>query len=432
LVIHFWRLAMNCLSASRVSLRLLLASAMALPGAFAGAQTPPPLPEIQVTTAAIVDYEFDWGRDGVYCPSCNFGAGNARLTFTDQDKNLWVGNIDYYTGEFYPPDGHGVLVDTGGAFATDFGNGPEWMFSSNGSQIVYTKYVPGYPQSLQTVGVAIATMTNGAWSGNFMDNGLRRLSPLGTLNISDTAPRLNYTDDAGANVYWRVWDSPATEQWVPISRQAAGGSRRWVPGQPSIIFSSPAAPDSSGNIHPQVFLYDTDARTLEQLTFDPTNKWGGFMWQAPEFDNEYVFFTVVNRTSISVYRKLMSPEEELKWTLINSISAPATLPYVWSPEPFAHNGRSFIFMQVSSSSAANDMSVPTQIAMTGIDPAKQSFRMLTNDSTIRRVRMDPEYFITARGPFIYYNRYVPSTDTRKAINDGVWRVDTKLGPPAMQ
>ena len=56
--------------------------------------------------------------------------------------------------------------------------------------------------------------------------------------------------------------------------------------------------------------------------------------------------------------------------------------------------------------------------------------MLTNDTSVFRLRLDPEFFITAQGPFIYYNRLVPATaDFPDGINDGVWRVDTGLGPP---
>ena len=55
--------------------------------------------------------------------------------------------------------------------------------------------------------------------------------------------------------------------------------------------------------------------------------------------------------------------------------------------------------------------------------------MLTNDAQTPRLRLDPEYFITAQGPFIYYNRLVPETASHPPINDGVWRVDTNLGPP---
>src|SRR4051794_11084415 len=47
--------------------------------------------EVKVTSAAIPDYEFDSARNGVFCPTCNFGDGNARLAFTDRDGNLWLG-----------------------------------------------------------------------------------------------------------------------------------------------------------------------------------------------------------------------------------------------------------------------------------------------------------------------------------------------------
>jgi len=215
---------------------------------------------------------------------------------------------------------------------------------------------------------------------------------------------------------------------MPIADQTGGGSRRWVPGTRKVIFSGSAAPDENNVVYQQVFTYDTDADQLEQLTFDPVTKWGAFMWRAPEFNNEYVFFTISGRTSLSVYRYLPDGNGIKRWIVVNSIAMPEKLPYAWSPEPFVHNGRSYIFFQISSSSQANDMSIPTQLAMTGIDPARPSFRMLTNDSNVRRVRMDPEYFITAQGPFVYYNRYIPKTDTHGVINDGVWRVDTKLGP----
>jgi hypothetical protein len=305
------------------------------------------------------------------------------------------------------------------------------MFSTGNSQVVYTKYFPGKQQSTFSASVAIATqVSQGVWTGSIINGGIKRQSPSGTLDLNDAHPRINYQDYAKNNVYWKdTTDPQAVEHLMPIADQTGGGSRRWVPGTRKVIFSGAAAPDSSGKIYQQVFLFDTDTNVLQQLTFEPTTKWGAFMWRAPEFNNEYVFFTVADRTMIKVYRQLPDSHGVPTWTEITSVSMPASMPYAWSPEPFVYNGRSYIFTQVSSSSAANDMSVPTQIAMTGIDPAKPNFRMLTNDSNTRRVRMDPEYYITAQGAFIYYNRYIPSTSTRGVQNDGVWRVDTRLGPP---
>ena len=65
----------------------------------AGAQF---LPEVQVTKAAIPDNEYDWGRKGAYCATCNFGDGNARWAFSDHLGNLWLAKIDYQTGDFIP------------------------------------------------------------------------------------------------------------------------------------------------------------------------------------------------------------------------------------------------------------------------------------------------------------------------------------------
>jgi hypothetical protein len=302
------------------------------------------------------------------------------------------------------------------------------MYSSSGSQIVYTKFFPGRPVSTFSASVAVAKMVTGVWDAGIVDGGLMKQSPAGTLDVDDPAPRMNYQDYAKNKLYWRIADDPSSERLLPISDQTGGGSRRWVPGTHMVIFSGAAPPDANGVVYQQVFLYDTDTDQLEQLTFDAVTKWGGFMWRAPEFNNEYVFFTVAGRTRLSIYRYIMGVDRVMRWTVINSIQMPAQLPYIWSPEPFVHNGRSYVFFQLSSSSQANDLSVPTQIAMTGIDPTRQSFRMLTNDSNVRRVRMDPEYFITAQGPYIYYNRYVPAANGNPVVNDGVWRVDTKLGP----
>lgn len=387
------------------------------------------LPEVQVSTAAIPDYEFDSARLGVFCPTCNFGFGNARFAFSDAAGKLWVGSVDFQTGAFYPPDGHGVLVDTGTATATEFGNGPEWMSSTAGSRLVYTKYAPGQTPSPATASIALATMVNGSWSPSFFSNGLGRVSPAATLDATDTAPRVNYTTSDKTRLYWRSMSNPTVENVLPINELTDGNSRRWVAGTRKVIFQGHDPKDP--RLVDQVFLYDTDTGLpAEKLTSEPNGVVGAFMWRAPEFNNEYVFFTMAKfRAQLLVYRKLLGNDGVARWTVVKTINAPTALPFFWSPEPFVHNGRSYIFTQLSPSSRFFDLSIPTHIAITGIDPLRQDFRMLTNDTTRPRVRLDPEFFITAKGPYIYYNRAVPETTSNPAINDGVWRVDTKLGPP---
>jgi len=372
--------------------------------------------EIQVSTHEIPDPEYD--------------QDSAQFTFSDKAGNLWIGNIDPTSGAFLPPDGHGILVDTNVAYVTDFGNGPEWIQTAQGLQIIYTKYLAGQPQTSRNAGIGRANITNGVWSGNFLSAAGQRHSPIASLDKNHPNPRINYQGVTGKTFYWRGLDAPATEELVPNSDKS-GGARRWVEGRNAIIFTADSA-DSQGVITAQVFLYNADSKILEQLTFDATSKLGAFMWRAPEYNNEYVFFTTVDRDKLQVYRHIdANGDGILEWTAINTIATPVSLPNIWSPEPFVYKGRSFIFMQLSSSRYANDMGVPTQLALTGIDAANPNFRMLTNDSSIRRVRMDPEIFITAQGPYIYYNRYVPSTATTRPRPEGIWRVDTVLGPPTL-
>ncbi len=388
------------------------------------------LPEIQVSTAAIPDYEFDSARDGHYCPTCNGGDGNSRFVFSDGNNNLWVGHVDFQTGDFVPANGPWTLVATDAASATDYGNGPEWQYSANGSQFVYTKcQAPCDPPNGNTASIGLATQSGGVWTTTMLPGSLGRASPLSTLDTSDPDPYLNYVTSDKTAWYFRRNSALGTEIQLPLSQISNGNARRWVPGTRKIVFQG-HDPNDPMVLRDQIYLYDVDSGALEQLTFNVGGVVGAMMWRAPEFRNEYVFFTMAKlRQQILVYRKIPGADGVLRWTIVKTIKGPDALPYFFSPEVFVHNGRSYIFTQVSSTSKFFDKTVPNQIAISGVDPLRQDARLLTNDAGTPRLRLDPEYFITAQGPFIYYTRLIPETDTHPAGNDGTWRVDTKLGPP---
>lgn len=407
-------------------------ASLVLTALFATSTAAAPATEVLVTTAAFGDIEFDWGRDGVYCPTCNFGAGNARFNWVDHNNRLWVANVDFATGGFYPPDGHGVLVDTSAAFWSDFHNGPEWAFSAAGSQLVYTRYTPGQPITTANTGIGLAQMINGAWSAGFVDGGLGRILPVPTQTIGDAQARMAYGNGSTVDVYWRkVVAGPSPEVYMPWGNQNSGAALRWVPGTGKIVFAGLARPNSNGAVYQQVFSYDTGTGVEQQLTFDATQKRVAFMFPAPEFGGDMVFFTVADRTHLNIYRDLPDSHGVLHWTLINSITAPAGTPYMDSPEPFFLNGHTWVFLLLSSqpSNDATNNTIPADIALTGIDPAQPSFRMLTDQSSPVRLRHDPEYFITANGPYIYYSRAIPGTSTSGPVHEGEYRVDTGLGPP---
>ena len=404
-----------------------LAAILGMAVTLSFAQTQSSAPEVQVTTAGMPDYEYDSGRDGGFCPTCNFGAGNARLVFSDADNNLWVGQVDPQTGNFVPPDGRGLLLDTNAAAPTDYGNGPEWFDSATGSGFVYTQYLPGRPHDDSTAVIGVATMVNGAWTITILSGARGRASPDATKNPADPDVYINYVSAPKRKLYWRKLSDINTEHELPIDDLTDGNSRRWVPGTHKIIFQG-HDPNDPLVLRDQIFIYDIDTNTREQLTFNPKGVLGGMMWQAPEFKNEFVFFTMEKeRRKILVYRKIPGADQVLRWTIVKTIDAPAALPYFFSPEVFVHNGRSYIFATVSSAAAFYDRTIPNQIAISGVDPLRLDARLLT-PTTPPRLRLDPEYYVTAQGPFLYYNRLVPETATNPAVNDGVWRVDLGLGP----
>jgi hypothetical protein len=56
--------------------------------------------------------------------------------------------------------------------------------------------------------------------------------------------------------------------------------------------------------------------------------------------------------------------------------------------------------------------------------------LVTADSLPARQRLDPEYFITPQGPYLYYNRIVPETGSTRYKNEGEWFIDMQLGAPS--
>jgi hypothetical protein len=385
-----------------------------------------PATEVLVTTTKFGDIEFDWGRDGVHCPTCNGGEGNARFNWVSRTNELWIGKIDFNTGAIYPPNGRAVRVDTSAAYFSDFGNGPEWVFSKGDSQLIYTRYTPGAAITPENTGIGLAKTVNGSWTAGFIPGGLGRITPGPSQSVGDTTPLVTYASGLGPQVYWRKLGDPiGAEQKAPWL--STGLSVRWVPNSPRLVFVN-GATDAAGGRYQQVFLFDTTTNKVEQLTFDPTEKRGAFMFPAPEFGGDMVFFTVSARTRLQVYRFKADSTGTRRWTLVKTVTAPAATPFIATPEPFIHNGRTWIYMTTSASKGASDVTVPTQLALTGIDPAVNNFRMLTGSTSPVRLRQDPEYFITAQGPFLYYSRAIPGTATSAPVNEGVYRIDLGLGP----
>jgi hypothetical protein len=238
------------------------------------------------------------------------------------------------------------------------------------------------------------------------------LTPILSLNLVGLPPE--------SRIVWHLLDVPSPPQIVPQSLGATGG--RWVPGALEIVFS---APIGGGR---QAFFYDGLASATQQLTFDGSHKQTVFMWEAPEFNGEKVFFAsakVNEMSQIRVYRALdLDLDGEFDWTVVKTLNPPAPGIYFWSPEPFVHNGKSYIYWVASENPDQPDPAFPSQIWIAAADPADPFYESLTNPAETR-FRLDPELYVTDQGPFLYYNRFFPGTPQQY---EGLYRVDTGLGP----
>ena len=392
-----------------------------------------------MTTSSFGDVEFDWGRDGVYCASCNFGAGNARFNWVDHNYRLWVGGIDPVTGAITPANGRGVLVDDRAVYYTEYGNGPEWVFSALGSQLVYTRYEPGWvPSDVKGeddthVGIGFAQMVGGSWTSGFLDGVLELNSPAPTQTVTDAVPSMAFASSTSLRFFWRKLGAPPGPA-INTGITTIGLSVRWVPGTGQFVFANGADKAPGDEVgYQQIYFYDTETGADPvQLTFDPTQKRGAFMFSAPEYGGDMVFVTVANRTELRVYRNLPGNDGVRRWTVVKTVVSPiAAEPYIATPEPFTYNGKTWLFMTLSRDNSASDVSVPTSLALTGIDPAVDNMRALTDERSPQRLRQDPEYFITSQGAYIYYSRAIPKSGADKVIAEGYYRVDTGLGPPVV-
>ena len=344
----------------------------------------------------LIDYEFSQSR--------------GMFVWNDCCGSLWLGKVDPSTGRFVPSDGKYMLLDPDSMTYQDAQktkNGPEWVFSSIGDVVVYTRYAGrhadgnsriGYAFPMQPSSSCLYISADGYWCASDLGPEVPRKAPYGSHVPGDTAPRISYVDNKEAH-YWRELWNPATESPIPdfpdsnypmrLTECAVPGG---VPGVRSVVY-----PVTVGTTD-QVFMRDFDSGVVTQLTFDAGQKYEVWMWCAPEFANELVFFTLVDQVELRVYRNLpVGPGGSEQWTPIFSQFAPPD-NQIYSPEPFVYQGKSYIFM----SQTVKPNKFRSQIWIANIDASAPLFKLITPLLPLQ-TRTDPEVFITDNGPYIYYN-----------------------------
>jgi hypothetical protein len=378
----------------------------------------------------LIDYEFSQSR--------------GLIAWNDCCGSLWIATVDKATGKFAPADGKGVLVDPDSMTFQDAQktkNGPEWVSRLGGDVLVYTKYSGRHTDGNSRIGYADPLTANsscayissdGYWCARNLGPELVRKAPYGSKLDGDGAPRISYVDNR-ENHYWRELLNPATEQLIPDFPASNYPIRLTACADPSVTGArSVVYPVTINNVQ-QAVMRDFDTGVVTQLTFDAGTKYEVWMWCAPEYGNELMFFTLVDQVELRVYRNLpVGPGGTKQWTPVFSQIAP-TGNEIYSPEPFVYNGKSFVFM----AQTVKPNQFRSEIWIANIDAAAPIFKRITPTSPLV-TRTDPEVFITDNGPYIYYNALQPTTKPNgqpKACRDpscslGVWFADPGLTAPA--
>lgn len=425
-----------------------------------------PYSEVSATTTPMGDVEFDWGRDGVHCASCNFGDGNDRANWTDRSGNIWIAHLDPNSGLFVSPGANDELADTTAYFWNTWGNGPEWAFSThNGqvvSQLVYSRWQPGQPAQPQPgpgyAGAAYTTQTaynafgQANWTPRFLPGaiGAGNGNP-GTAN-SNLPEASQCNTDALAEVMYKNFASPlqlfteavtsaagTTPQPVPVPANVVsnGIGERFVPCTQQVTFQAQAPYGNSGQTVQQVFWYDYATGALDQITTDATSKYSAFMFKAPDFGDNYILFTLANHTIIQVFEQTgTNADGSPQFTQVNSIVSPDPNEiYLNTMEPFINctpTCTTYVYTTLcKTSTCQNGITEPNGFAVVALSPATPLFNILVQAASFpARQRLDPEYYITPNGPLLYYNRIVPETGSSRYNNEGEYFINTQLGVPS--
>lgn len=408
-----------------------LSAALWFVAAAAGAQTWAPNETQASAQSDLIDYEFSQSR-GLFA-------------WNDCCGKLWLGKVDRATGRFVPADGKFMLLDPDSMTFQDAQktkNGPEWVSMLGGDVLVYTRYDGRHTDGNSRIGHAFPMLpgsvcnyisADASWCAADLGPANVRKAPYGSKVDGDPTPRISYVDNK-ENHYWRELKNPATERTMPdfpasnYPVRLTACSDPTVPGTRSVVY-----PVSVNGVD-QAFMRDFDTGVVTQLTADAGVKYEVWMWCAPEFGNELLFFTLVDQVELRVYRNLPTGNGNAKkWTPIYSQLAPSG-NQIFSPEPFVYDNKSFIFM----SQTVKPNKFRSQVWIANIDAAAPIFKRITPTEPLQ-TRTDPEVFITDNGPYIYYNvleNTIKPNGSPKTCRDpetcslGVWFADPGLKAPA--
>jgi hypothetical protein len=334
--------------------------------------------------------------DPEYNPELNL------VCWKSDSNDLWVSGLDPVTRLFKPSDGKGTYV-TGNLSpnGSESVNGPEWMLSSQGTQIVYVKAIWGirYP--------GVATMILGGWHCFTLLAHPNAVYTMATANYSDSAARFLFETFDDVGIHWISNTNLFKSYYYPdITLGFFARDNQQIC----------CATDKSR--HPG---FVETAGNLPFLTLISQDTIGApFMWHDPASDSRLFMYRTNGFKTLKIFREL-SPDF---WVLYKKFDSPLPEPYVYitSPEPFTCGGKSYISFMAAQSGSGKD-GLPAEIWIASADP-DDNFMRRVSDSTVE-IRTDPEPVVFSDSAFIYYTHVL--TDKPISLQYSVRKCDTGLG-----
>lgn len=323
------------------------------------------------------------------------------VCWKSDDNELWISGLNPVTHMYVPADGKGTYVT--GNLSPNEGeswNGPEWMLSSQGTQLVYNKTIGGirYP--------GVATQVLGAWEPQTLFMYPNAVYSMATSNYSDSIALFLFETTTTRGIYWVKNTDLNTRYFYPDVTLGF-----FAKGNQQIC----CATDKSR--HPG---FIESAASLPFFTFISQDTIGApFMWDDPETNHRLYVYRTNNNTTIKIFQEI-NPGQ---WVLYNSFNSPLPEPfqYITSPEPFVCGGHSYISFMAAQSGAGKD-GLPAQIWIAGANPEDSLMRRVSDSS--EAIRNDPEPVVFADSAFIYYTHVI--IDDQQTIKYSVRKCDTGL------
>ncbi len=315
-----------------------------------------------------------------------------KVAWGDQNDEIWLADVDPFTGRFIPEDGRGQFLGEGGP-VLQTQNVSDWALSLQGPAVHFTGFDDdGIFQMYRTFieeGSPIREQITGGFDNR------PRYAAFPSRDPQDPVARILYlrafsmdTTYTVFGEYWKFEDQPDnTEFQLPGPQVSDTDAPRWIPGEQAVATKVVLEGDEQ-----QAARYDIITGETTVLTQTPGVKRETWFFFAPEYGGEQLFYTVVGNEVLEVQRQI-----EGEWTPIRRITIPKEESQdveLLSPEPFAFRGRTYV---MTSASDGNRYTEPSDMWVLSIDGA---FKQRCS-SNLPLLRLAPEVFVSHEADTVF-------------------------------